>query len=433
MDGPGSWCLIFAAICVLLTTFFSSANLALRHISWTKLEEALAQKNRAERVSFMRQRHFDFVCSTAVFRVLSNLLLLLILVYYFSAVWAEHPKSSFLSLLSAFAISGLVLMVFSVGIPHAWAKYSGTYLLVWFYPLLVLLVRIMWPIVKFLTIFDPMVRRLAGVTPHDANERLEEKQEELLIAVEVGEKEGVVNEEEKEMIQSVLEFRETTAGEIMTPRTEVVGIEVNTKLPAIIETVINNGHSRYPVYEESIDHIVGMLYAKDLLCDLNQPDGSKSIKQRLRKPFFVPESKNLRDLLHDFQNQKVHLAVVLDEYGGTAGVVTIEDILEEIVGEITDEYEPPQAEPLQRIDERTIEVDARYDVDELNDQCNLHIPEDEAYETIGGFAFSKLGSIPHTGQTFDHENLHFTIIDAGQRKINRLRIEIAEQPDHNVD
>ena len=228
------------------------------------------------------------------------------------------------------------------------------------------------------------------------------------------------------MIESVLDFRGTTAREIMTPRTDIIAIETGTPRGDVLEIILSEGHSRYPVFKGSIDNIIGMLYAKDLLHDLNKPPDSEGIEYRLRKPYFVPESKSLRDLLSSFQSQKVHLAVVLDEYGGTAGVVTIEDILEELVGEIIDEYEPPQPEPLVRINERTIELDARYEIDKLNYECRLNLPEDDDYESIGGFVISKLGRIPAAGFTFEHQNLHFTILDAGPRKIHRLRVVITE-------
>jgi CBS domain containing-hemolysin-like protein len=292
---------------------------------------------------------------------------------------------------------------------------------------------IVWPLTAALDFIDPVIRRLAGVSVDQSNDRLDEKQEELLNVVEEGEKEGVVDEEEREMITSVLEFRDTTTGEIMTPRTEVVGIDTRSSLSEAVEIVMNKGHSRYPVYEGTIDKVVGLLYAKDLLSEVNHPDGISDIRHRLREPFFVPESKTVRDLLHDFQNQKIHVAVVLDEYGGTAGLVTIEDVLEELVGEIVDEYEPPQNQPIKKINENTIEVDARFEVDQLNDEFDLKIPDSADYETLGGFAFSKLGYIPKAGETFEHENLHFTIIDAGDRKINRLQVVITPHQEEPQD
>jgi CBS domain containing-hemolysin-like protein len=143
----------------------------------------------------------------------------------------------------------------------------------------------------------------------------------------------------------------------------------------------------------------------------------------MRTAYFVPETKPLRVLLHEFQNQKLHIAVVLDEYGGTAGIVTLEDILEELVGEITDEYEETPPEPIKQIDQNTIDVDARTSIDDVNDEFELSLPEDEDYETIGGFVFSRLGYIPKTNESFDYENLKFTIASAEARKIKRIKIQ----------
>ena len=426
MDDPGSWCLLVTLICLAATTYFSSAFLALRHVLWAKIEESFSQLSMPERTETFRNQQTRLVGCSAALRLLSNLGVFLALACYFLADLQTPQKNLLWPLLQAFLTSALLLVIFSIAVPHAWAKHAGTSLLVRSYPLLYVLAWMSQPLTWGWRLIDATIRRLSGVGPPDANGRMEEKHEELLNYVEEGEKEGVVDKQERHMIESVLEFGETTAGEIMTPRTDVVGIPVESPLPQAVEIVINHGHSRYPVYQDSIDNVVGMLYAKDLLHELSQPGDSKIIKDRLREPYFVPQSKPLPDLLHDFQQQKVHLAVVLDEYGGTAGVVTIEDILEEIVGEITDEYERPQPEPLKRIDEHTIELDARCSVDELNDKFDLHLPEDEAYETVGGFVFSKLGFIPTTGQTFQHENLLFTVVDAGQRKINRLRIRINE-------
>jgi len=427
---PGSWCLLIATIFILLTLFFSVSHLALRHVSWVKLEEAFLAQGCPQRAQTLRDRQSKLVSSTATLRLLSSLVLPLCVVYYLAM---DDGGAGVLLLVEAFIISALMLSVFSVAIPYAWAKYAGTLLLVRCYPVLRLLEWIVWPLTAALDFIDPVIRHLAGVSVDQSNGRLDEKQEELLNVVEEGEKDGVVDEEEREMITSVLEFRDTTTGEIMTPRTEVVGIDTKSSLSEAVEIVMNKGHSRYPVYEGTIDKVVGLLYAKDLLSEVNHPDGISDIRHRLREPFFVPESKTVRDLLHDFQNQKIHVAVVLDEYGGTAGLVTIEDVLEELVGEIVDEYEPPQSQPIKKINENTIEVDARFEVDQLNDEFDLKIPDSADYETIGGFAFSKLGYIPKAGETFEHENLHFTIIDAGNRKINRLQVVITPHQEEPQD
>ncbi|MBN1846560.1 MAG: HlyC/CorC family transporter [Sedimentisphaerales bacterium] len=428
-----SWAGLIVGVCLVCTTFFSVTNYALRHISWNKLEETFADRGHPQRVQFYRERMNRLVSGTASLRMLVNLGVLIGLLYGLFPAYSGSYARPLAPLAKAFVYAGGLLVVFSIGIPLAWARHAGTTILARSYPLLRFFDWLTWPLTYGLHLFDPPIRRLARlarVARGEGEDRIEDRHEELLSAVGEGEISGTVDEEEREMIESVLEFRDTRVGEIMTPRTEIVGIPVHDGLRAAIETIIQAGHSRFPVFEDSIDNVIGMLYAKDLLKDLNLPedDQVRQVRQRLRKPYFVPASKSLRDLLHEFQEQKIHMAVVLDEYGGTAGIVTIEDVLEELVGEITDEYESPQAAPLVRIDERTWEVDARYEVDELNEECELNIPEDDAYETVGGFAFSRLGYIPQAGETFDYDNLHFTILDAGRRKINRLRIEIVPEP-----
>lgn len=431
MGEPGLWCIIISIIFVALTTFFSIIYLALRNVAWGRLGEAFAQRGHPEREQILRRRQGELVCSMATLRLLANLAFLLCVVDYYIAAQGAEVRGSIIPMLKAFFVCGIILSVFSIAIPHAWAKYAGTSVLVRCYGLIIGLEIIIRPVGRALHLFDPLVRRLAGVGKGEDNSSLEYQQEELLNVFAEGEKQGLVDEVEKDMIASVLEFRNTTAEEIMTPRTEVVGLEADTRLPEALEIVIKEGHSRYPVYEGDIDKIIGMLYAKDLLVKLKQPESTSELRKLMRKVYFVPQNKTLRDLLHEFQKQKVHLAVVLDEYGGTAGIVTIEDILEEIVGEISDEYELFQTEPIKKIDERTYELDGRYKVDELNDEFDMRIPEDEDYETVGGFIFSKLGYIPQTGESFEHENLQITVLDAGERKINRVRITIKREQEEN--
>jgi CBS domain containing-hemolysin-like protein len=209
----------------------------------------------------------------------------------------------------------------------------------------------------------------------------------------------------------------------MTPRTDIIAININDDLQAILETIISAGHSRIPVYEENIDTIVGLIYAKDLLSEIGKSPGGFNIHEKMRKPYFIPETKLLKDLLHEFQNKKLHIAVLLDEYGGTTGIVTIEDILEELVGEIVDEYEEIPPESIKRIDDNTFEVDARIYIDDLNNEFELELPEDEDYDTVGGFVFSHLGYIPKAGETFEYGNVSFTIAAAETRRIKRIKIQ----------
>jgi CBS domain containing-hemolysin-like protein len=235
---------------------------------------------------------------------------------------------------------------------------------------------------------------------------------------------GAVNEEEQEMIESIMELRDSDVSEIMTPRTEIEAVEHIATLAEIKALIGRIGHSRIPIYEDNIDNIIGVVYAKDLLHvgDYENFDA----RQVMREALFVPETKNLRDLLHEFRTRKVHMAIVLDEYGGTAGLVTIEDILEELVGEIVDEYDEDEPEPLTRIDANTVDIDARMRVDELNEELGIALPEEDDYETIGGFVFSHLGHIPQAGERCTHENVEIEVIDAEPRRIIRVRLHIHE-------
>jgi putative hemolysin len=275
--------------------------------------------------------------------------------------------------------------------------------------------------------YNGFVRRLAGIADATPEEQQEEKHEEFLSELEHHRLEGAVDEEEQEMIENVLELSDSTADEIMTPRTDMTAVEVKSDLQTVLDTIASAGHTRVPVYKETIDNIVGLVYAKDLLDEIGKDPAGFKLHEKVREAFFVPETKPLRALLHEFQGQKLHIAVVLDEYGGTAGIVTLEDILEELVGEIADEYEETPQETISRIDQDTIELDARTYVDDLNDQFEFGLPEDEDYETVGGFVFTQLGYIPKTGEEFEYENLRFTILSAETRSIKRIRIKQLNQ------
>jgi CBS domain containing-hemolysin-like protein len=218
----------------------------------------------------------------------------------------------------------------------------------------------------------------------------------------------------------------------MTPRTDVVGIDVDATLEQIRDVIIEKGFSRYPVYEGTIDHIVGILYAKDLIRLVGQPvtaessdDEGYDLRRLLREALLTPETKPVQALLAEFKARHVHIAIVLDEYGGTAGIVTIEDVIEELVGDIQDEYEQPETTPeLRWIDDQTAEVDARMHVDDVNDALRLKLPEDEDYDTVGGFVFSTLGHIPIVGETVEYGSAKLTVIEAERTKVNRVRIEL---------
>src|SRR5262249_47679529 len=250
--------------------------------------------------------------------------------------------------------------------------------------------------------------------------------QEILSVVSEGEAQGAVDEEQKEMIQSVIELHDTTVSAIMTPRTDIVGVPASATFDEVREMVVRNGHSRIPVFEKTIDHIVGVLYAKDML--RLRPEQPFDARKVMRTAPYVPQTKTIGELLDEFRQTKVQIAIVLDEYGGTAGLATIEDILEELGGEIDDEYEQPEAPTITRVDEDTIELDSRVPIYEVNTELGIALPDDGEFETIGGFVFSTLGRIPTRGEEFSFENLQFRVVDAEARKIKRLRIKVQREP-----
>jgi CBS domain containing-hemolysin-like protein len=417
------WAVLLTCLFVGATSFFSVCANALRIFSRLRLQEefkALNGQERPQLVEKIAASADKLIMTCGFYRLVFNIGALLLLV---ALVTHWHGTLDGATYLLVFVISLAIFSVFSMAIPIAWAKYAGEKLISRTYGALLVFAILATPVLYIMQLYDGFVRRLAGVSPATPEEEQEERQEEFLEDLQQHRMEGAVDEEEQEMIENVLELRESTAGEIMTPRTDLVAVDVEADLPTVLETIHRVGHSRIPVYEETIDNIIGLIYAKDLLAQIGRNSQEFHVRDRMREVYFVPESKPLRALLHEFQDQKLHLAVVLDEYGGTAGIVTLEDILEELVGPIADEYEKASQESSRKIDETTIEVDARMYVDDLNDEYSLSLPEDEDYDTVGGFVFSRLGYIPKAGEHFDYDNLKFTIASAEPRRVKRVRIQ----------
>jgi len=238
---------------------------------------------------------------------------------------------------------------------------------------------------------------------------------------------GVVPPDEEQMIQQIFAFSDTMVREVMVPRTDIVDVDKNARIEDIVELIRTHGHSRIPVSEGDLDHIVGMVLAKDVLLRSARGESDITIDQLLRPIEFTPESKKVDELLHEMQEKNVHMMVVVDEYGGTAGIVTHEDLLEEIVGEIRDEYDVAEEEPLTLISDREALVDARYAMEELNEKLNLGIEESEEYDSVGGYVYSVLGSIPEVGASFEGGRARWIVEQVNGQRILRVRVS-AQQP-----
>jgi len=250
--------------------------------------------------------------------------------------------------------------------------------------------------------------------------------EEIHDLMDEGQSKGLVSNEESDMVFGVLDLKETKAHSIMIPRIEISSAPFDASLGEIIKLVAECGHTRILIHKENIDQIVGILHAKDLLKLWGEDPYTVIPAEILRKPYFVPENRLLSDLLRDLKERKNHLAVVTDEYGGTAGIVTIEDILEEIVGDIQDEHDNDL--PLvTRLDQDRFLVDARLEAEKLEEDFGVKLPEAD-FESVGGFIIHLLGRIPDSGETFSFENLDITIQSADQRKINKVLIQRKPPP-----
>jgi putative hemolysin len=281
-----------------------------------------------------------------------------------------------------------------------------------------LIVTVFSPLVQLMLKFRQTVSVPLGSAPDSAAIVTEE---EIMTLVDAGEEEGSIEQEEKEMIYSIFQLDETLAREIMVPRIDVVALEINTPLEEARKVIIEAGHSRIPVFKESLDHIKGLLYAKDLLEVWHEGKQSVDLSPLLRTALFVPESKRVSDLLHELQNQKVHLAIVIDEYGGTAGLVTIEDIVEEIVGEILDEYDEDEEATFEKLTDDEYLFDARIDLDDFNRLLNTEL-SDELGDTLGGFIYAQLGKVPEPGETIKTEHLDIEVVSVVDRRIRKVHV-----------
>jgi len=283
------------------------------------------------------------------------------------------------------------------------------------------LARALGPLIALLTGVTAAITRLFGA---NVSNEAQITAEELRLIVERGGEQGVLEAEEEQMINSIIELGERRLHEVMIPRIAIAALSAAATLEEAIDRIVDEGHSRIPVYEESIDEVVGILYAKDLLPFLKSGSGPRpTLRTLLRPPVFVPESMTIDDLLHEFQRRKVHIAIVLDEYGGTAGLVTIEDLLEEIVGEIQDEYDTEEPMVV-RLSDDEARVDGRADVDDLAElfDLNLALEDEDEYDTVGGLVYHRIGGVPSPGDQIDVNGLTLTVETTDGRRVGKVLV-----------
>ncbi|MFH0965269.1 MAG: hemolysin family protein [Planctomycetota bacterium] len=276
---------------------------------------------------------------------------------------------------------------------------------------------------------EEALMRLAGARRQSAEEKVEE---EILEVVTEGEREGGIEEDAKEMIENIIEFRDLDVSLLMTPRTRMVAIEDTHSLLDALDLILRSGHSRIPVYHDNRDHVVGILYERDVLRALGRADTSRALTELMSPPYFVPESVRVRGLLRDLKRRGIHIAIVLDEYGGTAGLITLADVVEEIVGEFPEKPLRTEEPEFRALAPEAAEVSGTMRIDELNERMDLSLPEDETFATIGGLAASVSGRVPAPGERLRYRNIALTVVEADERNVRRLRVDVVNEPPDNT-
>ena len=421
--------LIAAAVCLLGSIYFTIAKSALLNFSHARLDAMDLSERRQRRVDAHLDNRVGLVQAAIVLNALCSILFVMIVCAEFVVSFSGDSWHG--PFLEGLGISVLCLVVVGGLLPWIYGRQRSERFLGRFLVVLAALWHVTKPLIGAVEFFNTLMNRLTGEPDPASNGQ--EIEDEILSVVASGEKDGEIEEEQKEMFTNVMEFRDADVAEVMTPRTEMVSVEVNSTVEEAIQECVSHGHSRIPVFRENRDEIVGIFYLRDIMSHWGrQGAGDIQLADLLREPVYVPETKQIAELLAEMRQRKFQIAIVVDEYGGTSGLVTTEDIVEEIVGEIQDEYDRDLTEEILRVSEDCIEVDAKSHVDKVNEALRISLPEDESYDTIGGFVFSMLGHIPRKGEMCVHEGVEITVMHADERRIKRLKI-LAHREKHEED
>jgi len=431
----GVW-LLLAVVSVVLVTWLRALQLSLRTIGRSGLEALAGKAGKPGAQKRVKAILADTDGHAAAVAILSTAFMLVTAVatVQWVAGLRTHAAPGVWDFVIGLAGATLVLWCLGFALPLAIATHLGERSVFAFARFIRGVHALLAPARPVNAFFGELVRRLAGVREDE-----DPLEAELLSVVEEGEREGRFDEADRDMIEAVVDFSSTTVSQIMTPRTEVHALEYTDDLDAVMRFVTEAGHSRVPVFEENLDHVLGLLYARDLLewmCSDDAKAGQPFVlREILRDAVFVPGTKTIRQLLEELLAERVHIAMVADEYGGTSGLITIEDMVEEIFGEIQDEYDEDEDEtPSVDLDpeHRTAEIDARVEIDDANDRLEdigVELPESGDYDTVGGFVVVSLGRIPNAGDTFEHENLLITVLEAEPTRVKRVRVAVGSPSD----
>lgn len=392
------------------------------------LEEICLRREATTRLSEILKRHEQVGLAAETLQVISTAVVLIAGIVWYGNLPGETHPLDMPTFVLGIAVGSLVLLLIEIWIPWAVAQLWASGIVYFSWPICRGMPTLFYPLVLGARFFDTMFHRLAGRMPEKPSE--ESFEHEIRTIVTEGHREGLLEEDARGMIEGVMELGDVDVSEIMTPRTDMTSISSSLPQEEMLSVVIKQGHTRVPVYEKTRDDIIGILYIKDLLPELVKQNGSKTPHEPwtslLREPYFVPETKPIDVLLQEFQRAHHHMAIVLDEYGGVSGLVTMEDILEEIVGEIEDEYDKTLVDGIHQIEPNTYDVRGNVHIDEINERLKLELPEDGDFDTIGGYVFSELGHVPQVGEELNSEKLRISVMEVTPRRILRVRIELGE-------
>lgn len=421
---------------ILVNAFFAMSEIAIVSLSDTKLEKLASQGHKKSlQILALTQNSAVFLSTIQIGVTLAGFLTSSSAAQSFAPMLVQlvqpHlPDSVPLGLLNGIAtvlitlITSYFSLVLGELVPKKIALQKPEQVSYFVIGFLTFVSKAFRPFVKVLVLSTNGIVRLFGIDPN-ANEDTA-NEEEIRMMVDVGEKKGFIENSQREMINNIFEFDDIDAGDIMTHRVDMVAVEADEPIEAVLESAIEEGYSRIPVYDDEPDNIIGIVYVKDLLQYVGTeiPKG-KTIREIMREAYLIPESKRCGELFTEMTEKRVQMAIVVDEYGGTAGIVTMEDLLEAIVGNIRDEYDIEE-EDIARINDTTFTIDGITDIDELGELTGTHLPEGD-YDTVGGFIISQLGYLPADGDldTVEYKNLRLTVLSVEDNKrIDKIKVEI---------
>ena len=414
---------LILVILILLSGFFSAAEAALsayRSNYLEKLDEEKHPKTYAVLKRWLKDPNSmltGIVIGNNVVNILASSIATVVIVDYFG------NKGSSVAL--ATAIMTILILIFGEISPKLMARNNSSKIAESVSVIIYVMSIILTPIVACLIFISRLVGRILGVNM--TSPQLMITEEDIISFVNVGNAEGIIEEDEKEMIHSIVTLGETNAKEVMTPRTSMLAFEGTKTINEVWDEILENGFSRIPVYNETIDDIIGILYVKDLMEHIKNGDLNSPISEFVRTPYYIPETKSIIEILKEFRTLKVHIAMVLDEYGGVVGLVTIEDLIEEIVGEIRDEYDDEEDSFYKKIADNEYEVDAMTDIETINKDLELELPISEDYESLGGLIVTTLGRICNVGDEIEIDNIHLKVLEVDKMRVSKVFIKIMEK------